>query len=121
MVKITITGFDPKTWDLIFDGDGVQFTRGEREAKRKEVVKWHVNDDSSVFEILIYNKPSPPSPSTNIWEELPHLDALSKNWKGKVSKTAPNTVKWWYSIDWIDKDSNKHTYDPKIIVNTPLG
>ena len=119
MVKITITGSDPATGGLTFDGDKL---KGDREVKHKDEVEWHLKQGCGVKAILsIFVKPSPPAPpSVNIWDIQPHKAAQSTNWKGKVNETAPDQSEWHYSIRWEDMNGNPHTYDPKIIVNTKM-
>lgn len=79
-------------------------------------VKWILGNNQAVERITnIYKKPG--SPTNEVFSQLPDSIGGSKNWQGKIDKSAAGKVED-YNIDWIDKDGNPHTYDPRIQVKS---
>jgi len=78
-------------------------------------IRWLLGDSQVVRKITnIYKKPM--SVSDSIFSSPPDsIGGSSLNWKAKVDQNAGGKTEI-YNMDWIDKNGQQHTFDPKIQV-----
>jgi len=77
-------------------------------------IRWLLGHNQLVTKITnIYKKPS--SESDNVFSVLPDSIGGSLNWRATIDKKAGGKTED-YNIDWIDKNGQSHTFDPKIKV-----
>jgi hypothetical protein len=110
MATITIQNGDPATGLLDLSD------RGHTDAHRGETITWKVRPHCSVKSISnIYVKD--PSPINIIWQEYPHRDGISDNWKAVIDRSSPDYSEYNYNIFWVPDGSTEiKKFDPKIAV-----
>jgi hypothetical protein len=108
----------------IVDGDTASGTLNLRDVNGNSVdtfkvpkgadIKWLLGNNQVVIKITnIYKKPT--SPSDSVFSSLPDSIGGSLNWKAKIDQNAGGKIEI-YNMDWIDKNGQSHTFDPKIQV-----
>jgi hypothetical protein len=84
------------------------------EVHRGASIRWLLGHNQLVTKITnIYKKPT--SLSDNVFSAPPDSIGGSLNWRATINKDAGGKTED-YNIDWIDKNGQSHTFDPKIKV-----
>lgn len=115
-IQITITGSNTTTGELTLQNDP-HTSNGNTNAKRGDLILWHINPRSGVSSITaIQMKPSPPT-STNIFVSGDPNQAGSGSWHGTIDSNVAISSEYYYLIAWTDANNNPHVFDPMIKVN----
>jgi hypothetical protein len=112
--KIQIKKGDPTDGSLVLkDWTGI-FSAEHFKVRAGRTIRW-VQKAREIDTITnIYMTPNKPN-NQNVFSVLPHAISGTPDWEGTVDSGAASKDED-YTIDWIDKAGNPHSYDPYIQV-----